>query len=328
MTPVWYQGGNGVVRPPRTPAGRPRHWAGRAARRAHRVTRSSALVVAVPTAGVRDWLTRRLATDLGVAANVAMPYPGTFFTTAVGSDEEDDPWNVERLTWAVLAVLDEGVVDVPGLVPNDTTGAAGRPAPSQRFAIARRIADLFDRYATTRPEVLRQWHRGVCGDGTVRVTSVGGSSQPGDDVTVGGLPPSMRWQFDLWRRVRERIDSPSPAEILPERIQSLRNGSLVPTLPASVELFGVTTMSRAQLDVLEALAGLRDVHVSVLHPSVVAWLRTTPIDRADPTVRNRRGDAEVLVADRHPLLSSWGRQHAETAALVRGLPAPASRRNT
>ena len=53
-------------------------------------------------------------------------------------------------------------------------------------------------------------------------------------------------------------------------------------------------MSRAQLDVLEALAGQRDVHVSVLHPSVVAWLRTTPIDRADPTVRSRRGDAEVL----------------------------------
>src|SRR5918995_1105368 len=72
------------------------------------------LVVAVPTAGVRDWLTRRLATDLGIAANVAMPFPGRFFATAVGSDEHDDPWDVEQLTWAVLAVLDEEVADVPG----------------------------------------------------------------------------------------------------------------------------------------------------------------------------------------------------------------------
>ena len=120
------------------------------------------IVVAVPTAGVRDWLTRRLAERLGVAANIVMPFPGRFLAAALGTPlDADDPWEVDRLAWAVLDVLDSGGVDVPGW-----RGAPGGPL-SRRYATARRIADLFDRYATTRPQILQQWSRGVAGDGTV-----------------------------------------------------------------------------------------------------------------------------------------------------------------
>ena len=271
----------------------------------------------MPTAGVRDWLTRRLAVDLGVAANIEMPFPGRFFADAIGLDDADDPWSVERLTWAVLDVLEAGVVDVPGW-----TAASGDGPVSRRFAVARRIADLFDRYATTRPEILQQWQRGVRGDGTVRATAVGGVSAPGDEHTVGGLPASMEWQYDLWRHVRERIGSPSRAELLAERIGQLRRGELRSALPASVELFGVSALSRTQLDVLSALSTVGDVHVSLLHPSAIAWLRVAPIELGHPVVRSRHGDPEALGADSHPLLRSWGRQSSETAAMVRGLPPP------
>ena len=97
-------------------------------------------VVAVPTAGVRDWLTRRIASDVGVAANIWMPYPGRFFAAAVGLDDDEDPWRVERLTWAVLDVLDDGGVDVPGWVPRVVGAAAGRP-----------VAAVHDRAADRRP---------------------------------------------------------------------------------------------------------------------------------------------------------------------------------
>ena len=280
------------------------------------------LVVGVPTAGVRDWLTRRIASDVGIAANIAMPYPGRFVAAAIGVEDGDDPWSVERLTWAVLDVLDEGAVDVPGWTAVES-GRHGGSGPSHRFTVARRIADLFDRYSTTRPEILRQWQLGVPGDGTVRSMPVGGTPAAGDEHTVGSLPPSMHWQFDLWRRVRQRLGSPSVAEQIPERIEQLRRNELDPALPATVELFGVSTLSRSQLDVLAGLAEWRDVHVSLLHPSAVAWLRATPVDRALPTVRNRRGDNETASPDRHPLLASWGRPGAETAALGRGLGAPA-----
>ncbi len=118
------------------------------------------------------------------------------------------------------------------------------------------------------------------------------------------------------------IDSPSPAELLPTRIEQLRRGELAPEFPATVELFGVNTVSRSQLEVLAALGAARDVHVSLLHPSAIAWVRTSPVDLTNPTVRNRRSEVPGI-GDSHPLLASWGRQSTETAALVRGLPAPA-----
>jgi exodeoxyribonuclease V gamma subunit len=275
------------------------------------------LVVAVPTAGVRDWLTRRLADELGVAANIEMPFPGRFFAAAIGLDDADDPWSVERLTWAVLEVLEAGVVDVPGW-----TAASGDGPISRRFAVARRIADLFDRYATTRPEILLQWQRGIRGDGTRRATAVGGVSAPGDEHTVGGLPASMEWQYELWRHVAKRVGEPSRAELVAERVGQLRRGELDSALPATVELFGVSALSRPQLDILAALPAVRDVHVSLLHPSAIAWVRVAPIGLSHPAVRSRYGDAEATAADSHPLLRSWGRQSSETAAMVRGLPPP------
>ena len=200
-----------------------------------------------------------------------------------------------------------------GAEPGDTTW--------QRFAVARQIADLFDRYATTRPEILRQWQRGVRGDGTMRAAGVGGATAADDEQLVGALPASMRWQFELWGQVRRRIGCPAPAELLPARIEALRRGDVDPALPAGVEVFGVSALTRPQLSVLAALGHVRDVHVSLLHPSAVAWSRTAPIEPVAATVRSRHGETEIP-ADSHPLLQSWGRQSSETAALVRGLPAP------
>ena len=156
----------------------------------------------------------------------------------------------------------------------------------------------------------------------MRLTPAGGASEPGDEHTVGGLPASMHWQFELWRRVRERIGTPSPAELGAARLAQLRRGELALSVAGPVELFGVTTLSRNQLDVLAALADVGDVHVSLLHPSAVAWLRTPPVDPARPTLRVRRGEPDGAGPDSHPLLRSWGRQSSETAALVRGLPPP------
>lgn len=272
----------------------------------------AAPVVAVPTAGVRDWLTRRLAADLGIAANIAMPYPGAFLAAALGLGDEDDPWEVERLTWAVLDVLDGGAVDVPG------RGEEGSARP--RYAVARRIADLYDRYASNRPEILRQWANGAPGDGTVRSTVAGGGSTPGDLTTVGTLPQSMHWQFDLWRHVRRRIGTPSPAEVTGQRLDQLRAGVLRPALPEGVEIFGLSAVSPSQLAVLDALGAVGGVHLSLLHPSPPAWSATRPVDHRTPTPRSRV-DGEIGARDGHPLLRSWGRRSSETAALVRGLDA-------
>jgi len=272
------------------------------------------VVVAVPTAGVRDWLGRHLAERLGVTANIRMPFPGRFVAAALGTPlDADDPWRVERLTWAVLDVLDSGAVEVPGWT------RATRPSQSRRFAVARRLADLFDRYATIRPQLLQQWHVGAVGDGTVRVAGIGGAGDPGDDAVVGGLDPTMAWQFHLWRAVRAHIGTPSPAERLPELVQQLRSGVIEPALPSTIAVFGVGVFAPAQLDVVTALAEVRDVRLSVVHPSPVLWHRTTASAPGRLVTRRRFDESTPVPGDGHPLLRSWGRLGVETAALLRGV---------
>ena len=65
---------------------------------------------------------------------------------------------------------------------------------ARRFATVRHLADLFDSYALHRPDVVRGW---------------------------AGAPDG-HWQAELWRRLRERIGTPGPAERLEAACARLR----------------------------------------------------------------------------------------------------------
>src|SRR5699024_1528941 len=72
--------------------------------------------IATPGGGVRTWLWLELARHLGegeqglgdgVAANLTAAFPGTLRSAVLRADrgDDEDPWEVTRLTWTVLAVL-------------------------------------------------------------------------------------------------------------------------------------------------------------------------------------------------------------------------------
>ena len=259
-------------------------------------------VVSVPTAGMRDWLQQQLAMRLGagkrhdgISANIDMVYPGRFTAAVLGQPlDATSGWDLERLTWTVLAALDSNQVDVPGW--------SGRRGGT--YATARRIADLFDRYSINRPQMLQQWRVGHDGDGT-----------EDEHGAVVPLPEDQRWQPRLWRLVRDTITEPNPAELLPDLLDDLRAGRIEPALPERVAAFGVSTVSTAQLALLRALAGVREVHLYLVHPSPAAWAGTRQeVDgRLVP-----RSACDASAAVRHPLLRSWGRPAMESAVLVAG----------
>ena len=264
-------------------------------------------VIAVPTAGVRDWLQQRLALQLGatgrsdgVSANIRMVFPNQFLRAALGQAlQGHDAWDIDHLTWAVLTVLDHTVVDVPGY-----HGAAhGRG----RYSTARRIADLFDRYANNRPELLQQWQMGHDGDGTLD-----------DNEAVVPLPLDQLWQPALWRQVRELIAAPTQAERLADLLRDLRDGRLQPQLPQRVAVFGVSAIAPGQLSVLGALAHVRDVHVYLVHPSEAAWNSCRQQLAGKLTLRSA---CDATAAVQHPLLRSWARSSMEATALLGAFPA-------
>src|SRR5205807_3076625 len=80
---------------------------------------------------------------------------------------------------------------------------------SRRFGSARHLADLYDRYGVHRPGMLRAWAAKEDVDGAGRA-----------------LPSQWAWQAELWRRLRDRIGVPSPAERLEEACAALRAGAI------------------------------------------------------------------------------------------------------
>jgi exodeoxyribonuclease V gamma subunit len=244
-------------------------------------------VVAVPTRGMERWLAQRLSAGLGaspgredgVCANVEFPTPRRLVSDAVaaasGVDPDSDPWLPERAVWPLLEVLDAA---------RGESWLRGLATPANRFASARHLAELFDSYALHRPALVRAWAAG------------------GD----GGVPEDVAWQAELWRRLRERIGVPGPAERIEAACARLRAEPGLLDLPPRLALFNLTRLPAGRLAVLRALAVTRDVHVFALHPSPALWEK---VARTGPVVRRRDDPTARLPA--HPLLASWGHDARE-----------------
>ena len=265
-------------------------------------------VVSVPTRGIERWLTQRLSAHLGatpgrhdgVCANIDFPFPGTVvngaLARAAGTDPDADPWLPQRAVWPLLEVVeahfdDQWLAPLAQHIRNSET-----VHDSKRFSSIRHVADLFDRYAVHRPDMLQRWADGSASDG------------------------EAAWQVELWRRLRNRIGEPGPAERLVEACQRLRDQPEILDLPPRISLFGLTRLPASYLDVLEAMGAGRDVHLFLLHPSPALWERLEP--EVGPSSRFLlRAEDPTVGAPNHPLLQSWGRD-AREMQLVLGAAVP------
>lgn len=268
-------------------------------------------VVAVPAKGVERWLTQRLSGVLGtsapgagdgVAAALAFPSPATLVADCLaavsGVRAADDPWERDRVVWALLRVID-GVLDRPWAgtlarhlgAHGDAEHRAGR-----RYATAARLAALFDSYAAQRPTLITGWAAGEDTDGAGRA-----------------LPADLAWQAALWRELRAAIGAPGPAERLAAACARLRADPAASELPQRLSVFGPTRLPADQRAVLGALAEHRDLHLWLTHPSPVLW------DRLDgrPPASARAGDDSVRLV-RHPLLAGLGRDVRELQQRLAG----------
>jgi len=209
--------------------------------------------IVVPTAGAKAWLWSELAKTLGarngdgIVANVEISYPGTILALLQPTrGVEPDPWDFDRLTFAVL-----DVITAPGAV------ALGLPVDIGRepLSTARRIAGLFDEYHIRRPGMILEWERAE--ENPVLEPTANDVQHNGTPVPAS-LRDGDRWQFRLWRTVRHRIGLPSP----PARRSVEHDRSRQPLLIA-----GLQSLTLPQLECLEALAAACPVEALLVHPS-------------------------------------------------------------
>ncbi len=257
-------------------------------------------IICVPSRGVERWLTQQLSLVLGarpggadgVCANVEFPGPGRLMAEVVagvsGIDPRSDPWRPGRSVWPLLELIESS----PTLVRRPADVAGARP-----YSAARHVAELFDRYESYRPSMITDWADGGWSDGT-----------------GGQLPGDLRWQADLWRRLRELVGAPSPAERLDPACEGLRGSAeAAGSLPGRLSLFGLTRIPPSQLAVLSALAEHREIHLWLLHPCAPLWDRLAALVPKAPT--HRRSDPTAGLVQ-HRLLASMGRDVRELQLTV------------
>lgn len=278
----------------------------------------AAEVVAVPAQGVERWLAQRLSHRLGaraparegggavgpttagdgVCANVAFPAPRAMLEAAVaplapGTAERLAAWAPERLTWAVLAALDASLEEDWCRVPRRYVAADGAPG-GRRLSLATHVAHLFDSYARSRPEMLRRW--------------AGGELTLADGTPLTG---HGQWQPRLWRLVHADLGT-SPVELQDALRRAVLDRPEALALPDRVSVFGASRLTRAEVEMLAAIAAHRDVHLWLHHASPALWDAVA----AGPVAQRRADEATDLT---NPLLRSLSRDVRELQHVLRGV---------
>jgi len=258
-------------------------------------------LVVVPAKGVERWLTQRQSHVLGadehgngVCAGVDFVRPATLIGLLTGSDDAD-PWDPNQLVWPVLTVVDASM-DQPWCdalarhLGKGREGDAYELRQERRWTVARRLAGLFATYARDRPTMLEDWAAGGDGDGA-----------------GGRVDADLTWQPELWRRVAATIDGPTPVERHRETVAAIKAGSLV-ALPDRLSLFGYTRLAATELELVAAVAEVREVHLWLPVPSPASWRTLVPIVSGGPTKRQVDPAVEHV---RHPLAAALGREVRE-----------------
>ncbi len=231
--------------------------------------------VIVPNRGTARWLQASLASDDGIAANLAMPVPGRFVwqmlrDTLPGEPDSTD-FARERLVWHLYALL-------PGLsVPAVQRYLASEPRERHRYQLAAELANVFDAYLIHRRDVLAAWEAGR------------ESSEPPAD-----------WQAPIWRALVARLDTRHRAALMSEFLQAAQANRLDTTqAPDPIYAIALVDLPPDYLRLLYALGQYVDVHFLLPNPSAAYW--------GDAARRPVAAHATADDAPAHPLLASFGR---------------------
>ena len=235
-------------------------------------------MVVVPSLGMRHWLTRWLANEKGICANIELIFPGDFIERCVANGKEVAEFESEALTWRILDLLDGTALEEPARFLKDD------PRQLKAFGLARRVAGLFDQYLLYRPEMLNQW----------------------PDNTAAN------WQAELWQDICRDVGTDHPAAL---RANFLADPNAIGSSP--VYLFGIGMLPPEHWNVIRALASQQAMHLLVTQPTAEIWDDLLSVRDHWRQVKLAGSDVPAS-PNGHPLLISMGRVGQEFHSLLLG----------
>jgi len=269
--------------------------------------------IVVPNAGVRAWLQQQIATTVGatpdevdgISANLNIGYVGMIRQMAGHARIQNDPWDIEPLTIAVLDCL---------------VGLPEAPALALRYGgmlrAARAIADTFDVYHARRPQMIDAWEKGLA----VLAPELGNKISEGEwEIIQPALDNQDMWQFHLWTKVRGHIGVPSPPVQINSLVSGLLDGSLKPGAERLL-IVGLQALDSRTIQLVQTLSTYIPVEVVLVHPSPALAQKWQPqaLAMAGAIGATAIRPKDAVVEDGvHPLVSTW-LQGSREAQLVLG----------
>lgn len=243
-------------------------------------------IIVVQSLGMERWLSMVLARRLGICANMAFPFPNTFvysdiFRAVIPDLPEQSPYERPVMTWAIMAAL-PGELGNPDFTPlrHYLDGDAG---DLKWFQLAQRIADLYDQYLIFRPEWILDWEAGN-GEG---------------------------WQPVLWRRLSEGRQGRHQAALGRSLADILADAPLLSeTLPERISIFGISSLPRFHMEMLDILSMHREVNLFLMNPCAEYWGDTLSRGERRRVLRKGREkavpEADLHIDEQNSLLASLG----------------------
>jgi len=263
--------------------------------------------VVVGSSGLARWLRHRIATKVGVCAQMDFPFPAQFIQRQLSHILSEpkaasaDPWSQEAISLAILeAIGSEALKNTP--LGRIQTGPE-EPVTAQDLSTASEVARVFDRYGVYRPALIRSW----CG-------------LPEHDPPT--LPSQLQWQAEVWQSLTNKLDSTQHFATRIARAKAILQGGDV-DLKGPIRVFGFSSLPPAWLEFLWDVAQVIDVHLFALCPSIEGWNRlhahSADAARLRKVDRERELSGQLNLDSIHPLHESLGRSARDTQLVLESL---------
>ena len=238
-------------------------------------------IIVVPTYAMARWLNLQIAQQKGIAANIEYPLPAAWVwrlaVSILDQVPEQDPLQRDHTSWRIFNLL-PSMAETQSFAPLRHY-LQDDDADINRWQLATRIAEVFERYQLYRPELIRDW-----------------AQASGED-----------WQAELWRALISDTGENHRVAVLGKLIERLNSSLDDSLLPERISLFAVSSLPPLLVQVIHALA---------LHTEITLY-QHSPTDQYWADLRDRKSLSRIRLENPqqaeyfeigNDLLASWGRQ--------------------
>ncbi|RYY99421.1 MAG: exodeoxyribonuclease V subunit gamma [Chitinophagaceae bacterium] len=253
--------------------------------------------IVTQTEGINQWLRYRVADSRHIAANLRFVRANDIIYRMYQllDGPQFDSLSTEDLNWLLYEILGRPAFREQYPAIAAYFNGDEEQEPVRRYALAAKVADLFDQYQVYRDDILKEW-----------------ISAPA--VSAGN------WQQYLWRcvheRVQDRADKTRQGEYIIEAVRDPERRARLQRHMPQIAVFGLSVLTKYHLRIFAAVAPHISLSFYLLNAAPEQYWMDALTAKQVACLVERGIWAEGDIAPGNPLLTGWGKLTAETFQLL------------